>query len=191
MPVAFTLMFFSDNLIFVWTGSTMAAQKSGLAASLLIGGQLMQTITVIPYYLALAHGDVKLNIKIGIASIVLITPLLILLTNKFGIEGAGMSWLVMNICTLPPYMYFLHRRFLPGEFKRWCLHDIGKPLLVALACVLIGYWFVPHTGSKFLTLIFIGLVWFMCFAITVATASEIRNALIAQVKKLLMATASA
>ena len=132
IPSGLTLIFFSGDFIFAWTGSSSVAKKAGPVASLLLAGQLIQAITVIPYYLALAHGSTKLILKVGITSIVLVIPLLIILTPKYGIEGAGMSWLIINICTIPPYMYFLHRRFLPGELWRWCTRSVGRPLLVSL-----------------------------------------------------------
>lgn len=189
IPGGLTLIFFSSQFIFAWTGSSIIAQKAGLVASLLLGGQLMQTIMVIPYYLALAHGNIKLNLTIGIASTVLITPLLIFLITKYGLEGAGISWLIMNICTLPPYMYYLHRRFLPGELRIWCIRSMGRPFLVSLPFVLLGYWLVPNTSSRLLTFFYIGLVYVASMAATAASAGEIRAALKIRVDRFLGTTA--
>ena len=175
IPAGLTAAAFSSKLIWVWTGNANAARMSGLVASFLIGGQLLQAITLIPYYLALAHGNVRLNLQIGISSVVLITPLLILLIMKYGVVGAGISWLAMNLCTLPPYMYFLHRRFLPGEFKPWVLWDVGRPLLAAAPCVLLGRWLEPATSSRLLTFCLIGLVWGLTTAVTAATFPEFRR----------------
>ena len=119
----------------------------------------MQAITVVPYYLSLAHGNISLNLQVGVASVVLITPLLILLIMKYGVVGAGMSWLVMNLCSLPPYMYFLHRRFLPGELRQWVLRDVGRPLLAALPGIVLFRCLVPSPSSRLLALGLIGLVW--------------------------------
>jgi len=168
---------FADDFILAWTGSATAARQAGLAASLLLGGQLIQAVTVMPYYLALAHGNIRLNLQINLASVVLITPLLIYLIMHYGIVGAGTSWLVMSICMLPPYMFFLHRRFLPGELRRWCLRDVGCPLLVALPCVLLGRWLLPHTSSRLLTFCQIGLVWGAAAAALVLASSELRQEL--------------
>ena len=189
IPAGLTLVFFSSDLIFAWTGSSLIAQKAGLTASLLLCGQLMQAITIIPYYLALAHGNVKLNLQVGIASIVLIMPMLIFLTMQYGIEGAGMSWLIMNICTLPPYMYALHRRFMPGALRRWYLLSVGRPLLVSLPCTLLGYWLMPRSSSRLLTFCSIGLVWGVSMIATAATVSEVRSILRKQAYQLFRATA--
>jgi O-antigen/teichoic acid export membrane protein len=159
IPVGLTLALFAGDFIFVWTGSTITAQRTELVASLLLVGQLLQAITVVPFNLALAHGNTKPSLLIGIASIILITPLLFYLIRQYGVVGAGISWLVMNICTLPLNMYFLHRRTLVVGLRRYCLWGVGRPLLVALPCVLLGHWFLPHTSSKLLLCSQLALVW--------------------------------
>lgn len=174
-PTALTLAFFSGEFIFAWTGSTAARERAALAASLLVAGQLMQAITIVPYYLALAHGNVRLNLRIGIISVVLITPLLISLIAAYGIVGAGMSWLVLNVCTLPPYMYFLHQRFLPGQLRRWLLGAVVRPMLGALPCVVLGRLLLPHFESRLMTASYLALVWAFASGATAALAPSLRN----------------
>jgi O-antigen/teichoic acid export membrane protein len=184
IPAGLTIVFFAGDCIFVWTGSPSTAQQAGLIASLLIGGQIVQAILVTPYYLALAHGNVRMNLMLGIASVALITPMLIYLIMKYGVVGAGFSWLFMNICTLPPYMYFLHRKFLPGELLRWYNRGLVRPMLTALPCVLLGIWLVPHTTSRLVTLCWIVVVWASSVAVTAITVTEIRCIVLKRVFKL-------
>jgi O-antigen/teichoic acid export membrane protein len=184
IPGGLTLAAFAGVFILAWTGSVPAAQQAGVAAAFLLGGQVLQALSVVPFYLALAHGNIRLNLQIGIASVVLIAPLLGFLVTRYGIVGAGVSWLVMNVCTLPPYMYFLHRRFLPGEFRQWCLRGVGCPLLAALPCVLLGRWLVPHTDSRLLTMGWIGLVWGVAVAAAAMSVPELRNALMKRLSRI-------
>jgi hypothetical protein len=114
----------------------------------------------------------------------LITPLMIFLILKYGMVGAGISWLVLNLLTLPTYMYFLHRRFLPGELGRWCLHSVVQPLLAALPCVVLGRWLVPHTDSRLLTLCFVGLVWCAAFTASVIVIPGIRLMIMQAARKI-------
>lgn len=175
IPGGLTLALFAGDFIFAWTGSPVAAQRAGLAASLSLGGQLVQGILVTPYYLALAHGNVTLYLYMGIASVVLVTPLLITLIPNFGLVGAGLSWLVVNLCTLPFYVYFIHRRFMPGEARRWCLWDVGRPLLAALPCAALCRWLLPHTPSRMATFCLIAMVWALSAAASAATVAECRK----------------
>ena len=62
IPAGLTLAFFAEQFIFAWTGSAATAHKSGLVASLLLAGQTIQAVMVVPYFVALAHGYTRLNI---------------------------------------------------------------------------------------------------------------------------------
>lgn len=185
IPGGLTLALFSGDFIFAWTGNLVAAQQVGHVATLLIIGEVMQAIAVIPYYLALAHGNIRLNVQINIASVILITPLLIFLIIIYGVVGAGISWVAMNLCTQPLYLYVVHRRFVPGELRRWCLRGAIYPLLTTMPCVLLGRWLVPHTDSRLLTFCLIGLVWSVATAATAATITELRSAFVKQTRKAL------
>ena len=149
IPIGLTLAAFAGDFVFAWTGSVDVAQQVGPVATFLVLGQLQQALTVVPYYLGLANGNIRLNLQIGITSIVVVTPVLVFLITKYGILGAGISWLVMNTCTLPINMYFLHRRFLP-EGLRHSMLGLGISFLVALPCVLLSRWLLPHTTSRLL-----------------------------------------
>ena len=175
IPAGCTVALFSVELILVWTGLPEVAHRAGLAASLLVVGALMQSITVTPYYVALAHGDVRLNLRVGIASVALLIPLLLVLIPEYGILGAAASWLAMNICIMCPYMYFLHRRFLPGELRRWCFRSLARPLLFSLPVVLLGRWLLPHTDSRLLLFCLVGLTWSVAVAATAAVVPDIRH----------------
>jgi O-antigen/teichoic acid export membrane protein len=184
-PGALTLAMYAGNFIFAWTGSSLVARKAGTVASLLLAGQIMQAITVVPYYLALAYGNVKLNLQIGIISVLIITPLLIILILKYGMVGGGLSWLVVNLCTLPPYMYFLHRRFLSGELAKWCLCDVGRPLLAALLVILMSRLLLPLPSSRMMIFGLFGLVWSMSTAAAALTIPELRDIIIQKTRRLI------
>jgi Na+-driven multidrug efflux pump len=169
-----TVAFFAGDVIRAWTGSAIIAQRAGLVASVLLGGQLLQAIQVVPFYVALAHGNVTLTLQIYIASVLVITPLLLFLIVKYGIVGAASSWLIMNLCTLPPYIYFLHRRFLPGELRKWVLRDVLRPLLAAIPIILLARFFFPVPASRLLTLGLIGLTWGMSALAATSTIPGLR-----------------
>jgi len=183
IPAGLTIALFAGDFIFAWTGSAAASRQAGLVASLLLLGQLMQAITLVPFYLALAHGQTKLILQVQIFSVILITPILILLITKYGVVGGGISWLVMNICSLPPYMYFLHHRFLPGELQTWILRDVGRPLLTALPIIILGRWLFLSPSSRIFTFGLIGLIWSVSTAATAFTIPELRSMIIKKARK--------
>ena len=185
IPAGLTVALFARECILVWTGSPAIAARASLAASLLAGGQLLQAITAVPYYVALANGNVKLNLYVGAASVVVITPVLLILVSQYGVAGAGFSWLLMNLCTLPPYMYFLHRRFLRGELRRWVLFDLLRPLGAALPVVLLARWYFSVPGARLHAAGLLGLVWMLSCGAAAFATPELRNAWNLKLKLLL------
>ncbi len=175
IPVGLALSAYSGPFLLAWTGSADAVEKVGLTASLLVGGSILQAISVVPYHLALAHGKVSLNLRLLIVSVILITPLSVFLITRFGIIGGGISWLVMNFCILPPYIFILHRRFLPGELGTWILRDVGRPLLAALPAVVICRCLLPLPDSRLMTLGTISLAWALSAACAVIAVPGLRR----------------
>lgn len=170
VPVGLTLVFFAEDFITAWTGSALIAERVGLVASLLLAGQMLQAFSVMPFFLSLAHGEVKYSLRIGIVSIVLITPLLIYLIMQYGILGAGISWLALNLVAAPVNIHILHRQFLPGQAWSYVVRSVARPLLAALPFVLVGRWYLPDTASRLLLSGEVALVW-----IVAATAAAMAS----------------
>lgn len=185
LPAALTLAVYSGKFVFAWTGSTAATQKAGLVAAFLLCGSIIQAISVVPFYLALAYGYVKLNLQLGIVSVCLIIPLLIFLITKYGVIGGGVSWLVMNVCTLPPYIFLLHRRFLPHELRTWILHDIGRPLCAALPIIMLSRWLISPPSSRILILGIIGLAWSVSTVAAAFSVPDLRGKIMDKTKRLI------
>lgn len=176
IPSGIVLVFFSSEFIFAWTGSSLIAANAKLTASFLLLGQIMQAITIIPYNFALAHGNVKFSQKLGIISIFLITPLLFILTLKYGILGAGISWFVLNCITLPINMYYLHRQVLSldGMWK-YCLRGVIRPLLITIPFVLLGKGFLPEgLLSRFSIFLYIGIIWIVPVLLSLLSFPAVR-----------------
>ena len=180
IPTAMTLALFANDFIRAWTGSPLAGQRAGVPAGFLLGGQLLQAIQAVPSYVALAHGYVRLNLHVNIASFILIVPLLFFLVMRYGIMGAGVSWLIVTFCTMAPFLYLLHRRFLPGELGNWLLRDLLRPFLATLPIVLLAHLYFPLPASRLLTLGLIGLVCSMGAVAAGCSIPELRLELIAK-----------
>jgi O-antigen/teichoic acid export membrane protein len=184
IPGTLTLLVFSTDFIYAWTGDMYAASSAGPVASFLLAGAIFQSLTITPFYIALAHGNVKINLQIGVASLVLLVPLLIYFIPKYGVLGAGIAWLSMNMCTGIPYVLMLHKRFLSGEFFRWFSRGIIFPVSIVIPIVLLGRLYFPLTEARFVTLVNIGLVWFIALVVTAISIIEVRKVIIKKMKSL-------
>jgi O-antigen/teichoic acid export membrane protein len=184
VPIGITLALFSEEFIFAWTGNAVAAKQIGITACLLVIGEIMQAVAVLPYNLALAHGYTKLNIRLGLCTVIIVTPLLFWLIGKYGLVGAGLSWIIMNILTLPPYLYFIHRRFMPGELGKWLKTVVVRPLLTTLPLVILGRWLATDLSTRTGAILTIALLVFISTCVTAISFEEFRRLL----RKLLLKT---
>ncbi len=175
VPVSIVLALFSHQVLVAWTGSESTATSTATATSLLLLGQLMQALTLVPYYVALAHGDIKLNLRVGMVSAVLITPLLLYLVARYGVIGAGASWLIVNILSFFPYMYLFHRALLAGEFRSWFWSTVCVPLVVATLCVYFFREVMPTLNSRILILLYLSMIWSVTTVLTAAFIPIVRS----------------
>lgn len=186
IPTGLTLVFFAQEALYAWTGSITIAHDVGIVASLLVIGQIIQALMVVPYYLALAFGYTKLTLQMGVATIVLITPLSILLILKFGAVGGGLAWAMTNIF-LSPSMYFLHRRLLPGEFKKWFSREAIFPLLIVLPLTIGCRLIIMMPPSRIASVIVLGVVWLISTILLGLIVSETRHEVLKQINKYMLA----
>jgi O-antigen/teichoic acid export membrane protein len=150
LPVGLTLAVFAREVLLVWTGSPAVAANAWVAGALLTVGSMALAIQIVPYNLALAHGWVKLNIGLALASLVVALPLLILLVGRFGLTGGATVWLLINVGSTAPFILLLHRRLLPGATRRWILADVVRPLAAVAACVVIARLVYPAAPPRWL-----------------------------------------
>jgi O-antigen/teichoic acid export membrane protein len=169
-----TIAVYAPEVLRAWTGSQTTAQRAGLAASLLIVGQLIQVVMLLPSYLPLVFDRVRINLVWGIGSIVLLVPMLVLLVRKYGITGGATAWLAMNMIVILPYTFMVHHRFLRGEFAKWAFKDVGLPSLGIGIGLALCRWLIPVPGSRLLTLGLIGLVWAISATAAVCMSPELR-----------------
>jgi len=175
IPASFVIAFFSKDFLFAWTQSNKVSEEAGLATSFLLMGQFIQAIMIVPFYFALSQGHTRLNVRAQMFSILLITPLLIILINMFGLNGGGLSWLIMNLCFLPFYMFYFHSRFLKGELKSWIINDIGLQILITFPIVFICRLVFSTPLSRFYTFGLISAIWFFTTIVIVIIIPEFRN----------------
>lgn len=160
-PMSFTVMAFTQNILYAWTGSVLISNKGALVASIMVLGQIIQVITTVPFYFASAIGKTKFLFIVQIISTIIIITSLIYLVPKYGILGAGMSWLAMNLLIFPGYMYYFHKVYLSGQFLKWIKHDVFLPIIVIVPIVLIAKNLLPETNIRIFIILQLLFTWFL------------------------------
>jgi O-antigen/teichoic acid export membrane protein len=142
-----TLSLFSQDILLLWTGNPVIAEKAHWIVSLLTIGTSLNGLMNVPYALQLAYGWTKLALYINIVAIALLIPSLFYLTGKYGSIGAASVWAILNSGYVLIGIRFMHLILLKGELTRWYFQDILRPLAGALlGCGIMllifksGYW---------------------------------------------------
>ena len=84
LPIALVLIFFSREVMLLWTGDSAIAEKSYLLVSLLTVGTALNGLMNVPYALQLAHGWTKLAFYGNCIAIIILAPAVVLLATHFG-----------------------------------------------------------------------------------------------------------
>ena len=145
-PAAITGALFAKPLIFAWTGNELIADSTAPIASLLIIGTAFHCILFIPYAAQLAHGWTSLAFWTNLAYVPVTTVLLVVLTRRFGGEGAAVVWLLITTSYLVTEMPLMYRKILRYQARQWYVNDVGIPLLACGSVAgLLAYFIEPAT----------------------------------------------
>lgn len=166
LPIAVVIALFSYEIILLWTQNSATAEKCYLLASILICGTALNGLMNPPYALQLAFGWTKLSFFKNIIAVILLVPLIIYMTMRYGAIGAASVWLLLNI----GYVFFeipiMHRRLLRKEKWRWYWQDVGVPLIAGLSFAGLGRLFVGEPMLKSTMLIYVAAILVLTFGIT-------------------------
>lgn len=156
--MAMVLIVYAHDVLFLWTGDAILADKIALPLSMLVAGSALNGLMNIPYALQLAHGWTRLAMGLNAASLLLGAPFCLWAVAEHGTTGAAALWLLANLISVLVGIPLMHRRLLHGEMTAWYLRDnlpsILASLLVTLALSLVMPS-LPHTlyGATLLALI--------------------------------------
>lgn len=110
-----------------------------LVARILTLGSLFQALQLMPYYLGIANGHTKTNVKLGFFSVIFLVPSIVFLVSKWGIVGAGIPWFIMSFITFFLLGFLIIKKFIPKYFIKWI---VGIFELLFLISIIVGvfYW---------------------------------------------------
>lgn len=151
-PIGLTMVVFSHELLLLWTRSPEVANETATVASLLVIGSIVLSLQAIPFRLALAAAWTRLAIIIGVGSIIIIVPALVILIRKFGMLGAGMSWIALNSMAGLVLVVFVHRKLLVGQTIR-VFARMAPYALTGLAFAMVGRFYAPTGADMWRTVI--------------------------------------
>jgi O-antigen/teichoic acid export membrane protein len=168
VPAALMLVFFSSEILMLWTNSLDIVTNSSLLVSLLVVGSVLHGFMNMPFALQLAHGWTKLAFYLNLAAVVILTPSIYFATFNWGAVGAAGAWIVLNGTYVLIGVQLTHRRLLPAEKWRWYFTDFFVPFTVGATTALALRQLPLPQGPVSLGAALIGITLLVMIAVTFA-----------------------
>jgi O-antigen/teichoic acid export membrane protein len=158
IPLMLVVAFFSLELLTIWTGNQVIAERAYWLVSLLAIGSALNGLMHVPYAAQLAHGWTGLALTANVIAVIVLVPLIIVLTIHYGAVGAASAWVLLNTGYVLLCIPATHRRILRGEMGRWYKLDVGRPLAAALPVVVLARWFYPDGMTPATALLYLAAI---------------------------------
>jgi O-antigen/teichoic acid export membrane protein len=162
VPFSVWLAFFGKELLTLWTHDPAVAEAAAGAVTLIALGTMCNGFMHIPYGLQLASGWIRLAFWQNVTAIVLIVPLTFYFATHYGITGAALPWMILNIGYVVVGAPLMYRLMLQGTKWNWYRSSVVYPILQASCLTGMFYLTARRLGSP------IGVIALMAFALFVS-----------------------
>lgn len=177
IPAVLLLAFFSEQVLWAWTGDANIARNVAPVLTLYALGNGIMALAAFPYYLQFAKGDLKLHMIGNVLFVIVFMPLLFSLAKRYGMTGAGYACVVANLLPFLFWLPIVHRRFAKGLHVRW-LSDVSTVTVIPVLLAFMLKWSLVWTNTRLSVATELVFVYLCFFLISAASSSWIRNKVI-------------
>lgn len=177
IPAALVLAFFSEQVLWAWTGDALVAREAAPVLALYALGNGVLAFAAFPYYLQFAKGDLKMHLIANALFLVVLIPALIWGTLRYGMTGAGYAWFGTNLLYLLFYVPKVHGRFAKGLHAKWIMHDVSGIVALSMAAIAFMHFILTWPQQRMPVAIGIVGVSIMLVVIAAAGSSWAREAI--------------
>ncbi|HEY8558969.1 MAG TPA: oligosaccharide flippase family protein [Pyrinomonadaceae bacterium] len=188
IPTTLVFVFFSKEILFLWTRNETIAEKAWILMTLYSIGMGINCLMWIPNGMQLAHGWTKLTFMKDLVGVFIFIPLLIFLVLHYGAVGGATGWIILNSVGFVAYTYFMHRRILRNELANWYIWDIGSPFVSVLAVVTAAKLIAGENHSLGSAFILLAIVSICAFTAAGLSSYMVRDFIFGYVNKFFVLT---
>ena len=173
VPFSVWLAFFSRELLALWTRNQAVADAAGGALALIALGTMCNGFMHIPYGLQLASGWTALVFWQNLIGVLLFVPLTYYLGIHYGLTGAAVPWLILNVGYVLISAPLMYKVMLNSAKWHWYRASVLLPFLQAICLVgLFHYLSAQFSGSFAVTIVVV------CGLLTSVAASALSSGLV-------------
>jgi O-antigen/teichoic acid export membrane protein len=128
--VTLMLLYYGVEFLKIWSGLIDIPEDAVTSMYLLIIGSFFLVLQLMPYQLSLANGHNSTNLKLGLYFFVVMIPFQFVLTNIYGIIGAAIPWVILNLIAFLYLSLKLNLLFNSNRFIYWIFGCTIAPILL-------------------------------------------------------------
>lgn len=153
LPLALLLVFFSRQVLWVWTGDSVLANKVSSTLALYALGYAFLVVGAFPYYLQYAKGSLRFHLIGSSLFVLLLIPSVIWTATHHGMQGAGWAWMLANAAYFFFWTPLIHHQFAPGMHWDWLIADIARPALLPILGAALVAQFFPWSNLRWVQML--------------------------------------
>ena len=149
VPFSVWLAFFSRELLALWTRDPAVAQAAAGAVAFIALGTMCNGFMNIPYGLQLASGWTGLAFWQNVIAALLLAPLTYFLAIRYGLTGAAMPWLILNVGYVLISAPLMHRVMLKSAKWNWYRSSVLFPVFQAICLIGVFHYLSTRFSGSF------------------------------------------
>ena len=177
LPIVLVLAFFPTQVLTAWTGKAEVAANAAPILMLYAVGNGVLALAAFPYFLQVAHGELRLHLIGNVLFVLLFVPLLLLAVTRFGMVGAGYAWIIANLLPFVAWLPIVHHRYFKGQHLDWLLKDIAAIVVLPTTCAALLLHAMQWPSSQSALAVELLVVYAGLTALAAGSAAAVRNRL--------------
>lgn len=178
LPAAITIVTFAPELLTVYLRDPAIVVHTTTLLRLLVTGNALLTLMLLPLALQLAHGWTALSLYKNVLAVVIFVPMLWFMVDRLGAEGAAIMWILLSASYFLVEIQIMHRRLLRGAQWRWYLIDTATPAVISAIVLGVARTLVTSATPMPLAMVTIGLAGALALGLSALALPASREAIV-------------
>ncbi len=137
VPVAVVIAGFSQNVIYLFTGSIEAAQWGKDILSYYTLGNAFLIVGGFQYYQQVAKGNLKYHVRYSTVLLVCTLPLIIIFANLYGAIAVAVIWFAFRLIAFIFWVPYIHKKMETIKYSQWLFQAVLPSLLVSCVAYIV------------------------------------------------------
>ena len=164
------LVFFAEDVIWVWSGDRELARGVSVFARVLVIGGILDAMLNIPYCAQIAFGWTRLAVGMFLVSLCFAMLAILIAVPQFGPLSAAWVWVGVNVFLFLLWIPLMYRRILSGTLSGWYVASVATPILVAVTSAFALSVILPVTSSRLIGFLLLGVIGCILLVLVSGTA---------------------